>query len=180
MKRGSEYFSCWYNRLQSALYLLAFLTRGLGDPISGLWMIEKQGIMRESDPILRYVFINYGAITFLGLKVLLTLVFLFIIFLIQKSSKQPVYWTVNGSLIAFIAAGTLSTILNIQAARNEVVFLSPLQVIFLFLLLAWLLMSIGEEIDKQSHTIKRANFDCLLRDIAIILTVLINIFKNKK
>ncbi len=176
MKSEGKYYSCWYNRLQGALFLLAFLTFGIGDTISSIRMIGQRGIMGEVNPLIRYIILNYGTSDFIALKLSFTIVILFMPFLILDEAS---YWKINGYLVSFIAAGTLGTVLNIQAARNERLLFSPEQTIFLFLILVLLLTSIGEEIDKRTHPKIRPYVVCLLNDIAIILNTVTCIFKKK-
>ncbi len=176
MKSESRYYSCWYNRLQGALFLLAFLTFGIGDTITSIWMIERRGIMGEGNLIIRYIILDYGIPNYIVIKLSVTIVLLVIPFLIRE---EAVYWMINGYIVSFIVAGTLGIVLNIQAARNDVSFLSPEQVIFLYIVLIFILTSIGEEIDKQTHPRIRPYVDCLFHDIAIILIRIDSIFKNK-
>jgi hypothetical protein len=177
LKSESGYYSCWYNRLQGALYLLAFLAFGIGDTISSIWMIGQRGIMGEGNPIIRYIIINYGTSDFILIKISFTIVLLFVPFLILDEAD---YWTISGYLVSFIVAGTLGTVLNIQAARNERLLFSPEQVIFLFLTLVLVLTSIGEQIDKRTHPKIRPYVVCLLNDIAIILVTITSIYKKKE
>jgi len=58
LKSESGYYSCWYNRLQGALFLLAFLTFGIGDAITSAQMVEQRGIMGEGNLIVRYMILN--------------------------------------------------------------------------------------------------------------------------
>jgi Domain of unknown function (DUF5658) len=178
LKSQSKY-SCWYNRLQGLLYLMAFLTFGLGDTLSSLWMFQHQGILRETNPILRYILLNFGASNYWIIKIWLTLVILFMIFWIQIRSNQPIYWTVNGCLISLIISGLLAIALNIQAGRNEALFLSTEDVIVIFLIMVYTLTSIGEEIDKLTHPKIRSYVGCLLNDLMIILVFISKIFKRK-
>ena len=92
----------------------------------------------------------------------------------QKRSDEPVYWMINGYFLSFFIAGALAMILNIQAARNEALLLSPEQVIFLFLSSIFIFTSIGEEIDKRTNPRIRSYFDCFLYDIAKCLAFIIN------
>lgn len=176
MKSDSGYYSCWYNRLQGALFLLAFLTFGIGDTISSIMMIGQRGIMGEANPLIVYIILNYGTLYFLVIKISFTIVILIMPFLIVD---EPTYWTISGYLVSFIAAGTLGTILNIQAARDERLLFSPEQVIFLFLILVLVLTSIGEEIDKRKHPKIRPYAVCLSNDIAIILVTVTSFLKIK-
>ncbi len=111
------------------------------------------------------------------IKISFTIVLLFVPFLILD---KDAYWITSGYLVSFIVAGTLGTVLNIQAMRNERLLLSPEQVIFLFLTLVLVLTSIGEEIDKRTYPKIRPYVVCLLNDIAIILVTITSIFKKKK
>ncbi len=176
MKSEGKYYSCWYNRLQGAFFLLAFLTFGIGDTISSIGMIGQRGIMGEVNPLIRYMILNNGTSYYIAIKLSFTIVILFMPFLILD---ETAYWRISGYLVSFIAAGTLGTVLNIQAARNERLLFSPEQVIFLFLILVLVLTSIGEEIDKRSHPKIRSYVVCLLNDIAIVLVTVTSIFKKK-
>lgn len=133
--------------------------------------------MGEGNPIIRYIILNYGISDFIAIKICVTVVLLFVPFLVLDETD---YWTINGYLVSFIVAGTLGTALNIQAMRNERLLLSPEQAIFLFLILVLVLTSTGEEIDKRTYSRIRPYVDCLLNDIAIILVSIIDIFKKKE
>jgi hypothetical protein len=170
-----EYNSCWYNKLQGTLFLLAFLTWGLGDAITSLWMIENRGIMGEANLIAQYIISNYGASSFIVMKIWFTTIVLFLIpFLMQKRSDEPVYWMINGYFLSFFIAGALAMTLNIQAAQNEALLLSPGQVMFLFLSSIFIFTTIGEEIDKRTNLRIRSYFDCFMYDIAKFLAFIIN------
>jgi hypothetical protein len=177
LKSEGGYYSCWYNRLQGALYLLAFLTFGIGDTITSIWMIGQRGIIGEGNPFMQYVFLNYGIPNYIAIKICVTVVLLFVPFLLLDKAA---YWMISGYLVSFIVAGTIGTVLNIQAARNERLLLSPEQVIFLFITLVLVLTSIGEEIDKRTKPKIRPYVACLLNDIAIILITITSIFKKKE
>jgi len=176
LKSEGKYYSCWYNRSQGALFLLAFLTFGIGDTISSIRMIGQLGIMGEVNPLIRYIILNYGISYYIVIKLSFTFVILFMPFLIVH---EAAYWTISGYLVSFIAAGTLGTVLNIQAARNERLLFSAEQVIFLFLISVLVLTSIGDEIDKRTHPKIRSYVVCLLNDITIILVAVTSILKRK-
>lgn len=149
MKSESKYHSCWHNILQGALYLLAFLTFGLGDAITCSWLIEQRGIEYEANPIVRFIIYNYSVSSYIELKILFTLALLFISFIIQRSSYESVYWIINAFLASIIIGGTLSIILNIQVMAYEKPFLTPEQVVFIFIISIFILTRIGEEIDER-------------------------------
>ncbi len=171
MNGENGFSSCWYNRLQGALYLLAFLTWGIGDSVTSLWMIEERGIMSEGNFFARYMIINYGISNVITIKILTTTGLLLISFFIFEESA---YWIINGYFISYITGGTLAIILNIQAARNEVLFISPNIVILLFISLVVILTIIGEEIDKRKHLKIRSYFFCVRYDLSRVLS-----FRNK-
>ena len=175
LKSDSGYYSCWYNRLQGALFLLAFLTFGIGDAITSAWMVEQRGIMGEGNLIVRYIILNFGASDFILIKLCVTFVLLLLPFLILD---ETYYWIISGYLVSFIVAGTLGIILNIQASRNEILFLSAEQAMTLFIILVLILTSIGERIDKQANARTIPYSKCILNDIAIFLLIIINRFKK--
>ncbi len=177
LKSRSGYYSCWYNRLQGVLYLFAFLTFGIGDTFTSIWMIEQRGIVKEGNFFVQYIIINYGASEFIWIKILVTIVLLFMPFLILK---EAAYWVLNGYLASFIVAGTLGMILNTQASRNEQLLLSPEQAIFLFIGMVLILTNVGDEIDKRTNPKIRPNIVCLLNDVSTIVVTIVNIFKNKQ
>lgn len=176
MKSRQGNSSCWHNKLQGALFISAFLTWGLGDAVTSLWMIEHRGITGEANLIAQYIIINYGASSFIAMKIWFTTIVLFFVpFLMQKRSQEPVYWMINGYFCSFFVAGVLAMILNMQAAQNEALLLSPEQVIFLFLSLIFILTSVGEEVDKRTNPRIRSYFDCFLYDIAKVQAFINNL-----
>lgn len=172
--------SLWYTRAQGALFILAFLTFGVGDGLTSLWMMEQRGFMSEANPIARDTINNFGASGFIGVKIWFTTVVLFIPFMIQQRSHKPVYWMITGYLVSYIVAGTLAIILNIRAAMYESVFLSPQQVIFLFLSSVLLLTQVGEEIDRRTTPKKICYLDCAVRDAITALAIISDITYKKK
>ncbi len=137
-------------------------------------MMEQRGIIGEGNFFVQYIVSNYGTPDFIGIKICVTIVLLSMPFLILKDAT---YWMINGYLISFMVEGTLGIVLNIQAARNEQLLLSPEQAIFLFMGLVLILISIGEQIDKLTHPRIRSHIDCLLRDVAVIVISIFNILK---
>lgn len=177
MNDHKEYYSCWYNKLQFFLFLLAFFTFGIGDTISSVNLIEQKGIMAEGNVIVRQIIFNYGISNFITIKISFTLLILFLPFLLID---KTVYWMICGYLVSFIIAGTLGTVLNMQAASNRVPFLSPEQAIAIFMISVLILTNIGDEIDKKATLKIRSHFYCLLKDMAIIITYIIGNFKYNK
>ena len=180
MNDSTKKRACFYTHLQGALYFLAFLAFAIADGITGLWMIEQKGVMGEANPLVRYLIINYGSMSVMGMKLWFGFIVLFIPFLIQKRSYEPIYWMVNGYLVSFIIAGTLASILNIQSAMNRVVFLSPAEVIFIFLSSVLILTHLGEGIDRRTRPEVGDYVECARNDIMTALVYIVNIVSKEK
>ena len=173
----SGYYSCWYNKLQFTLFLVAFLTFGIGDTITSLNMIEQKGTVGEGNLILRYIILNYGISNYIIIKIFVTFAILVLPFLIIN---ETVFWMLNGYFVSFIIAGILGMVLNIMAMNNQIPFLSPYQAITLFMVSVLILTNIGDEIDKRVHPKIKPFFYCLLEDIALIIIKIANTSKNKE
>lgn len=130
------------------LFLLAFLTFGIADTFSSLSMIEKKGVIGEGNLIVRFIILYYGTLYFIFIKIFVTLVILYLPFLILDDTGN---WMMSGYLVSFILAGILGTILNIKAMNNETPFLSPGEAMTLFMLSVLILTNIGDAIDKRVH-----------------------------
>ncbi len=161
--------SFWYTRFQGALFLLALLTSGLGDALTGAIMIEQQGLMREGNAIVRYIISHYGVSSFIEFKIWFTFLVLIAPFLILLKSRQQGYWMINGYLASFFITGTLAMILNLQAAANEALFLLPEHVILIFITLVLILTNIGDAIDRIVQPVVTSYLDCASNDIMMVL-----------
>ena len=172
--------SFWYTRFQGALFLLALLTYGLGDALTSAMMIERQGLMREGNAIVRYIISYYGIANFIEIKIWFTLLILLVPLMLFSKKKEPIYWMMNGYFASFFILGTLAMILNLQAAANEPLFLQPQHVILIFISLILILTNIGELIDKMTHPIVMNYFDCALNDLLIVLKFINGIQEKKR
>jgi hypothetical protein len=169
---------CWYTRFQGILFLLVFLTFGLGDAITSIYMVEKRGIMVEANPFARYVMMTYGTSIFFAIKIWFTaFVILFIPYLIQIRSKRPIFWMLDGYLISFITEGIISIFLNLQAMKNENLLFPPEHVLVIFFIMVLILTSIGEEIDRRMP-VKIDYLECALHDLAPLLLFIFDKSKN--
>lgn len=167
MTNKKVYYSYWFTRLQGALCLLVFLTWGLGDVMTSLYMIEQQGLMQEGNQIVRLVISYYGTSGFIMLKLWFTLLVILVPFFVTREERS--YWMINGYLVSFIIGGTLAMILNMQAANNEPLLLMPQQVILVYASSILILTNAGEFIDKITHPKTRSFIDCTLNDISFVL-----------
>jgi len=172
IKPQIKYYSFWFTRLQGILYILAFVAFGLGDSISGLWMIGERGMMYEANPFARFIIYEYGLSGLIEFKIWITIMCLLIPYIAQSRSHESHYWMINGYLVSFILAGTLATIMNYQAMLYEDIFLSPGQVIIIFLSSICLLTHIGGEIDKLVDLKMRGYFESLKHDAVFMISII--------
>lgn len=177
MKNEYEYRSFWYTRIQGALCLLVFLTWGLGDALTALYMIEQQGLMQEGNMLIRSVITYYGASTFVMLKIWFTLLILYVPFMVKQ---ENVYWMINGYLVSFSIGGALAIVLNMQTALNEPLFILPQHVILIYISSILILTNIGDIIDKLTHPKIRSFFDCGLNDARYLLDYMYTVEQKRR
>lgn len=138
------------NRLniQKILFLLSFLTFGIGDAITAAYMIEKMGVMREINPIARFFYLSNGVSGLISIKIWYALLILFATWII--SIKSDAYWTVNGFLCALFIGGIMAMRANIMAMMGLSP-PSPDSIIMTYLALALVFILMGDVMDKM-HT----------------------------
>ncbi len=166
MKNDIEYSSLWYIRFQGILCLLVFLTWGLGDALTCIYMVEQQGLMQEGNIIVRSMIAYYGASTFVMFKIWFTLLIISTPFIFKQENS---YWMINGYLVSFIIGGALAMILNMQGAMNQPLLILPQHVILIYISSILIMTNIGELIDNVTHPKTRSFFDCGLNDLRSIL-----------
>lgn len=131
--------------LQKLLFLLAFLTYGVGDGITAVYMMDRTGVMREINPIVRYMYVSSGAQGVVTIKIWFT--FLILVFVWIISRKTNTYWTINGFLSALCVGGVMAMRANLMAAYG----LPPppaASIITTFLFLTVLFVMLGDLMDK--------------------------------
>lgn len=134
--------------LQHILYLTAFLTFGIGDGITGAYMISKLGTDIESNPIVRYLFMTQGFGGIVMAKVLITVVIFFATYSVQMRSADSMYWSVNGFLVALTVGGVMAVNANLGALAGEIT-QAPSEIIFTYLALVLILTEAGSFVDKR-------------------------------
>lgn len=135
--------------LQHVLYFMAFLTFGVGDGITGAYMMEKLGAGIESNPIARYLFVEQGFGGMIMAKVWLTVVIFLATYIVQMRSYDDMYWTINGFLIALTAGGLMAVNANLAALAGEIP-QAPGEIIFSYLALVLILTEIGSFADRST------------------------------
>ncbi len=141
--------------LQRLLFLLSFLTYGVGDGVTAAYMIEKTGVMREANPLVQFVYVSSGAQGVITFKIWFGFIILLLVWIVSRRTNT--YWTVNGLLAAFCVGGVMAIRANLMAAYGMTP-PSPESVIMAFLILTILFVLIGDMMDKLSSTgVKQAH-----------------------
>jgi hypothetical protein len=135
--------------LQHVLFLIAFLTFGIGDGITGAYMMEKLGTGIEANPVARYLFTEQGFGGVVIAKVWFTLVILFIAFIVQLKSYDSIYWTMNGFLIALSAGGLMAINANLTALAGEMP-QAPGEIVFTYLAMVLMFTEVGSIVDRRT------------------------------
>ena len=141
-------FSIEKLNFQHCLYFIAFMTFGVGDGITAAYMMEKLGASVEMNPLMSYVFTEYGILVMVVVKIWLTLLWLFAAYVVSLKSKGQSFWTVNGFLIAVCVGGVLSINANLNTF-NGLVHEAPEEIIVIFMVLTLLLTKAGSYMDTR-------------------------------
>lgn len=138
---------------QHALAVMAFLTFGIGDAITGAHMMNSAGIGIEANPIIKNLFLNYGPEGMVIGKMLFTLAMIVAAFFVQWTSSEKMYWTINGFLMALTAGGLMAVNANLTATAG-INPTAPGTIIFIYLSLVLILTQIGSYVDKQTSPMR--------------------------
>lgn len=134
--------------LQRVLYLTAFITFGVGDGITSAYMMEAQGPFSESNPLIRNMFMTLGFEGMILIKIWVTFMMLLATYMVQVRSKENINWTINGFLIAQIAAGVSGIYANMSALAGSV-HPEASDIVLLYFILVLILTETGSFIDKH-------------------------------
>jgi hypothetical protein len=141
-----KYFIITAN-LQRLLFLLSFLTYGVGDGVTAAYMIEKTGVMREANPLVQFVYASSGAQGVITFKIWFSFIILLLVWIVSRRTNT--YWTINGFLAALCVGGIMAIRSNLMAAYG-VIPPSPDSIIMTFLILTVLFVMMGDMMDKLS------------------------------
>lgn len=137
--------------LQHILYLAAFITFGIGDGVTGAYMMSMHGAGIEANPIAGYLFTVHGFDGFVVAKAWFTLVLLIASYIVQLKSPTDMYWTVNGFLMALTAGGLMAVNANLSAIAGKIT-AAPGEIILAYLFLVLVLTEAGSIIDGRKVT----------------------------
>lgn len=142
-------------KVQTMLYVTSFLTYGIGDASTAMYMMELKGIGIEANLLIRHIIEGQGFLGFVTFKLWITFTILAIPFIMQFMSKERFDWTINGFLTALTIGGMLAMMANIIAARGGTPPLSAGGIIMVFVMLVIVLSHIGGELDDRIDGKKR-------------------------
>ncbi len=133
--------------LQRILFILSFLTYGVGDGVTAAYMIEKTGIVGEANPLVQFVYFSFGVQGVIAFKICFGFIILLAVWIVSRRTNA--YWTINGFLAALCVGGIMAMRANLMAAYGMTP-PSPDSVIIAFLILTVLFVMIGDMMDKLS------------------------------
>ena len=136
-------------KVQTMLYVTSFLTYGIGDASTAVYMMKLKGIGIEANLLIRHIIETQGFFGFVTFKLWITFTILAIPFIMQFMSKERLDWTINGFLAAITVGGILAIIANTVAARGGTPPLSAGGVIMVFVVIVIVLSHIGGELDDR-------------------------------
>ncbi len=141
-------------KIQLYLALAALITFGIGDSITGAFMMSFCGVCAESNPIARHIMETQGGIGLVLFKMWATVALLTVVIAVQRSSVEPMYWTTNGFLFSFGVGGFLATTVNLMRTFQfdvlDIGVPSPVTVILIYLGLTVTLTVYGSVIDNRT------------------------------
>jgi len=136
--------------LQHILYFTAFLTFGVGDGITGAYMMEKLGTGIESNPFVRYLFTTQGFGGVVMAKIWITVAILLATYIVWLRSAYSMYWSINGFLIALTAGGVMAINANLTALTGEIP-QAPGEIIFVYISMVLVLTEVGSFLDRRTE-----------------------------
>ena len=146
-------------KIQLYLALGALITFGIGDSITGAFMMNFCGVGAESNPIARHIMETQGGIGLVLFKIWATVALLTVVIAVQRSSAEPMYWTTNGFLFSFGVGGLLATGANLMRTFQfdvlEIGIPSPITVICIYLGLTAILTTYGSVIDNRTEEMRK-------------------------
>ncbi len=141
---------------QHILFILAFLTFGIGDSLTASMMMDARGISAESNFIAAYIYANHGLGGLIAAKIWFTIILLTVALIIFWRSQGRSYWMVNGFLMSLAAGGVMATMANLQAAAG-LPHMSPTEIIFLYVGMLFAFVEAGDFVDTHIAGTSRAN-----------------------
>ena len=135
-------------KLPQILSILAILTFGLGDALTGAIMMNIRGYGGEANLIVAYIYASLGLGGLIAFKIMVTFILLFVAFIMYQRSGGKSYWMINGFIMSIAILGAMATLANIQAALG-LTFVNPINIIFIFFGVLVILVEAGDILDNR-------------------------------
>lgn len=133
---------------QHILFILAFLTFGVGDAVTAAVMMDARGISAESNVIVAYIYANHGLGGLIAAKIWLTIILLAVALIIYWRSQGKSYWMVNGFLMSLTLGGIMATMANLQATAG-LPYMNPTKIMFIYCGMVILFVEAGDFVDTR-------------------------------
>ncbi|NJD51249.1 MAG: hypothetical protein FIB07_00080 [Candidatus Methanoperedens sp.] len=138
-------FGYIYRRLnfQHFLYFCVFITFDIGDTVTAAIMMDSKGLDVEYNPIIRYIYFNFGLSGLIAAK----LWFIIVPLMIASMRVKDSFWFINGVLVSLILFGLLAIQANIQEISG-LEHMSPTEINTIYLVALLLFTFAGTIIDN--------------------------------
>lgn len=137
---------------QHIFCFLAFLTLGVIDGLTASNMMGKIGTGAEHNVFISSVYASQGIIMVIATKMSLAVLLIIGALMVYRESRGKSYWMTNGFLVSLTIGGLIASIQNLHAAAG-LPYMSPEKFYFLFLLMAFVLVEIGDFIDNHTFVV---------------------------
>jgi hypothetical protein len=144
-----------YRRLnfQHFLYFCVFITFDVGDTVTAAIMMDSKGLGAEYNPIIQYIYLNYGLTGLIAAK----LWFIIVPLMIASMKVKDSFWFINGVLASMIVLGIMAIQANIQAISG-LSHMSPMEINTIYLVVLLLFTFAGTILDNHAKTRAQNSF----------------------
>ena len=148
-------FGYVYRRLnfQHFLYFCVFITFDIGDTVTAAIMMDSKGVGFESNPLIQYIYFNYGLSGLIAAKLWLIIIPL----MIASTKVKDSFWFINGILASMIVLGLMAIRANIQAISG-LSYMSPMEINTIYLVVLLLFTFAGTILDNYTKTKAQNSF----------------------
>ena len=136
--------------LQHLLFLIAFITFGIGDALTAALMMSIKGHDAEFNVLFGYLYDSYGVICFIIIKLVLVIMVLFAAYIL---SRRGGYWLMNGWLIA-LSIGSVMAIGSNLLSTYDILYINPYHIIICYSVLASVFVFAGAHFDTKKRNVK--------------------------
>jgi len=143
---------------QFVLFVTGIFTFGFLDGYTATQMMGKYGVMAEYNPLFRYISMNYGLASFMLIKMTAVSLVLSTPLLIQRFSRDSMYWMTNGFLGVFAVSGVVAAISNYTLLQSGTAFADPKIIMGMTLVFVFSAICLGDALDQNRNKKNSLNF----------------------